>query len=162
VSVEVRDEVDGFAIDVAQQVFGQRGEPRFGVPVGRRGVAVDRAEIPLAVDQRVAEREILNHADHRVVDRAVAVGVIVLDHLADDTGGFRIRTRRQQPLVVHRVEDAAMDRFQTVADVRERAAHDDRHRIREERGANFVLDVYGDGAGSGGRRRCSAFGILRR
>src|SRR5881394_1745385 len=43
---------------------------------GRR-VVVDRAEVALAVDERVAHREVLCHPDQRVVDRLVPVGVVV-------------------------------------------------------------------------------------
>ena len=84
VAVVVRHEVDGLLVDVAQQLLAHRGEPRLGVAVGRRRVAVDAAEVPLPVDQRVAQREVLRHAHHRVVDRRVAVGVVVADHVADD------------------------------------------------------------------------------
>ena len=89
-AVEVRHEVDRLAVDVAEHLLGERGEARLGVAVGGGGVAVDRAEVALAVDQRVAHGEVLGHAHHRVVDRAVAVRVVVLEHLADDAGGLRV------------------------------------------------------------------------
>ena len=59
-------------------------EARFGVAVRRRRIAVDRAEVPLAVDERIAQREILHHAHERVVDRRVAVRVVLAEHVADD------------------------------------------------------------------------------
>ena len=45
----------------------------FGVALGRRIIAVDVAEVALAVDQRVADGEVLGEAGQRVVDRLVAV-----------------------------------------------------------------------------------------
>ena len=165
VAVEVRHEVDRLAVDVAQHLLGDGREPGLGVAVGRRRVAVDRAEVPLPVDQRVAEREVLDHAHQGVVDRLVAVRVVVLDHLADDAGGLRVGPRREQALVVHRVEDAAVDRLQAVAHVGERAAHDDRHRVVEERAADLVLDVHRDGARrepAGAAARVGGGGRLRR
>jgi hypothetical protein len=56
--VVIRLELDGVLVEVVEQRVGDAGEPRLGVPVGRRGVAVHRAEIALAVDQRQAHREI--------------------------------------------------------------------------------------------------------
>ena len=50
--VEVRDEVDSLLVEIRHHRFGERLEPRFGVAIGRRRVAVDRSEVPLAVDQR--------------------------------------------------------------------------------------------------------------
>ena len=60
------------------------GQARFGVAHRRRRIAVDRAEIALAVDQRQAHREILRHPHHRVVDRLVAMRMVFTHHVADD------------------------------------------------------------------------------
>jgi hypothetical protein len=60
------------------------------------------------------------------------VRVILAEHVADDRRGFpRPRTRRQVQVLEHRVEDAALDGLQAVADVRERARGDDRERVVE-------------------------------
>jgi hypothetical protein len=40
----------------------------------------------LAVDQGVTHGEVLGHAHHRVVDRRVAVGVVLPHDLTDDGG----------------------------------------------------------------------------
>jgi hypothetical protein len=100
-AVEVRDEVDRLAIDVPEHLLGQRVQPRLGVAVGGGGVAVDRAEVALAVDQRVPQREVLGHADHRVVDGRVAVRVVVLQHLPHHAGGLRVAAIGEQALLVH-------------------------------------------------------------
>ena len=47
---------------------------RISVTHRRRVVAVDRAEVALAVDQHVTHGEILRHADDGVIDGLVAVG----------------------------------------------------------------------------------------
>ena len=63
----------------------------FGVAHRRRRIAVDRAEIALAVDQQVAHRERLRHAHDRVVDRGIAVRVILADHVADHARALLVR-----------------------------------------------------------------------
>ncbi len=62
------------------------GHAGFGVAHGGGGVAVNGAEVALAIDQRVAHGEVLGHADHGVVDGLVAVGMVFAQHFADDTG----------------------------------------------------------------------------
>jgi hypothetical protein len=131
-------------------------EPGLGVAVGGGRIAVDRSEVALAVDERIAEREVLGHPHHRVVDRAVAVRVIVLEHLADHAGRLLEAARREQALLLHRVEDPPVDRLQAVAHVGQRAADDHRHRVVEERAPDLVLDVHGRRAPSGGA--CAAGG----
>jgi hypothetical protein len=57
------------------------------ISVYRGGVvSVDRSEVALAVHQHVAHREVLRHAHDGVVDRLVAVRVVLADHVADDAG----------------------------------------------------------------------------
>ena len=138
---------------------GDRAEPRLGVAVGGGRVAVDRAEVALAVHQQVTERPVLGHARHGLVDGRVAVRVVVLDHLADDAGALHVGAVREQPLVVHRVEDAAMNGLETVAHVGERAAHDHRHRVVEEGAPDLVLDVHRHRVGDA--RAIAAGGRLR-
>jgi hypothetical protein len=88
--VVVRNKIDRVFVDVQQEFGGDLSETRLGVAHGRCAVAIDRSEIPLPVDQGVAQIERLRHAHQRVIDRAVAVRVIVLHHLADRSGALAI------------------------------------------------------------------------
>ena len=65
-------------------------QPALGVARGG-GLEVGRAEVAVAVDERVAQREVLGHAHQRVVDRAVAVGVVLAHHVAGDPGALHVR-----------------------------------------------------------------------
>ena len=86
--VVVRDEFDGLFLDVGEQLRRDARQTRFGVPVGRRVIAIDDAPVSLPVDQRVAHRKILRHPHHRIVDGAC--------RRADDTR--RARLRRRSPI----------------------------------------------------------------
>ena len=44
-------EIDGFLVDVGEQLVGDLGQAHFGVAHRRRRIAVDRAEVALPVDQ---------------------------------------------------------------------------------------------------------------
>ncbi len=138
--IVVRLEIDGVLVDVLQQALRDAGESRLGVPHRRRRIAVHRAEIALALDQRQAHREILRHAHQRVVDRRVAVRMILAHHLADSIGTFAEAPIPGVPGHVHAMEDPAMHRLQPVADVWQRARHDHAHRVIEVRAFHLVFD----------------------
>ena len=127
--VVVRAEVDRVVVELAQHLLGELREPRLGVAHRRGRVVVDRAEVALAVDERVAHRERLRETHERVVDRLVAVRVMVAHHVADDVGGLDVRPARTVAVRPHRVEDAAVHGLQPVAHVRQGARDDDRHRV---------------------------------
>ena len=139
-AVVVLDEVDGVLVDVREQLRGDRGHARLGVPHRGRWVAVDRAEVALAVDERVAQREILGEANECVVQRHVAVRVVLAHHLADDRGALAVARGGGQAHLVHRVEDPAMDGLEAVAHVGQGAADDDAHRVVEIGGPQLLLD----------------------
>src|SRR5690606_4045029 len=143
-AVEVLDEVDGVLVDVREHRLGHGREARLGVAVSRWRVAVHRPEVALAVGQRVAQVPGLRQPAPGVVDRLVAVRVVLADHLADHAGALRVLPVRRQTHLVHGVQDAALDRLQTVADVRQRAVDDDRHRVVDEAAPQLVRDLYRD------------------
>ena len=140
VAVVGRGEVDRVLVEVAQHLHRQAREPRLRVAHGRRGVVVDGAEVPLPVDERVAHGEVLRHAHERVVDRRVAVRVVLAHHVADDRGALRARARRPEALLAHRVEHPPVHGLQPVAHVGQRAPDDDGHRVVEVRRAHLVLE----------------------
>ena len=138
--VVVRLELDRVLVDVGEQRLGGAGQARLGVAHGRRRIAVHRAEIALPGDQRQAHGEVLRHAHHGVVDRGVAVRVILAHHVADDAGGLAEGPRRIVAAFLHGVEDAPLHRLQPVARVGQRARHDHAHRVIEVGAPHLLFD----------------------
>ena len=81
-------EIDGVVVEAGEQGAGDGGEAGLGVAHGGRVIAVDVAEIALALDQRIADGEVLGEADQRIVDRGVAVRVELAHDVAHDAGAF--------------------------------------------------------------------------
>ena len=109
--VVVRLPIDGLFVDVGEHLAGEPAHPALGVAVGGRWIAIDRAEVALAVDEHVAHREVLSHADERVVDRRIAMRVILADDVADDARALHVRP---VPRVVQHAlgeQDAAVHRL---------------------------------------------------
>ncbi len=148
--VVVGAEGDGVVPEVVEHLLAEGGEARLGVAHRRRAVAVERAEVALALDQRVAQRELLRHAHHRLVGGDVAVRVVLAEHLADDRRRLpRPRTRREVQVLEHRVEDAALDGLQPVAHVGQRARGDDAQRVVEVPLLGGFLEIGFDGLSCG-------------
>ena len=89
-------EIDGVLVDARRASPGDGREPALGVAHRRGVIAVDIAEIALAVDQRVALGEILRQPDQRLVDRRFAMRVELADHVADDAGAFLVAASRDR------------------------------------------------------------------
>ncbi len=126
-----RAEIDRVLVDAFEQRLGHLGQPAFGVAHRRRVIAVDIAEIALAVDQRIALREILRQAHQRVIDRDVAMRVEFADDVAHHARAFLVARFGIELELAHGVEDAAMHRLQPVAHVGQRARHDGGERVGE-------------------------------
>ena len=78
-----------------------------------------------------------------VVDRKLAVRMILADHVADGARGFVVGTVGGEIVLAHRIEDAAVHGFQPVANVGQGAAHDHAHRVIEIAALHFVEDRNG-------------------
>src|SRR3546814_16730878 len=133
----------GVLVDVLQQGGGGgTRQPRLGVAHGRRRIAVHGAEVALAVDQRQAHGEVLRQAHHGVVDRAVAVRVVLTHDVADHARRLAVRPVPVVAGLLHGVEDAAVHGLQPVAHVRPRPRTAHAHGVIQVGG--FQLPLYGD------------------
>src|SRR6185295_10963298 len=100
-----------------------------------------RAEIALTVDQQIAHRERLRHADHRVVHGAVAVRMVFTDDVADDAGRLLVGLVPVVRELPHGVEHTAMHGLQPVAHVGQRTPDDHAHRIVEVGLPHLVFEI---------------------
>src|SRR5215213_1490150 len=141
--VEVRDEVDRVGAYVPEHLGRHPHQACLGVAHGGRRITVNTPEVPLAVHQRVAHREVLCQPGERVVDRRVAVRVVFTDDLADDRRALAVRPVRLEAEVVHSVEHAPVDWLEAVPHVRQGARDDNAHRVGKERVLYLVF--YGVG-----------------
>ena len=139
--VEVGVEVDGVLADVDDHLLGDAGQARLGVAHGGRWVAVDAAEVTLAVDQEVAHGEILRQAHHRIIDRAIAVGVVLAEDLADDTRALLVGPVVAEAHVEHGVQDAPLDGLEAIAHIRQGTRRDHAHGVIQIRALHLIFDV---------------------
>ena len=151
--------IDRILVEVVEQQLRDLGQAGFGVPHGGRHIAVHRAEIALPVDQGHAHGEFLRHAHHRVIDRLVAVGMVFTDDVADGARRLAVRLVPLEPVLVHRIEDAAVHRLEAVARVGQRSRHDHAHGVVEVGAFHLVEDGYGTNIR--GRRRLRRLRIFR-
>ena len=89
-------EIDRILIEIFQQAHRRLGQPCFGVAHGGGWIGVHRAEIALTIHERQAHRPILRQTCQCVINRGVAMRVIITHHVADDLGRLTIRPTRNE------------------------------------------------------------------
>ena len=138
-AVVVGPEVHRLLVDIGQHFMGDLGETDFRVTHGRGAVAVNGAEVPLTIYQHVAQREILRHAHNRVVHRAVAVRVVLTNHVTHDTRRFLVWAIPVVVELMHRKQHPAVHGLETVAGVGQGSAHDHAHRVIKVTAAHLLF-----------------------
>ena len=118
------------------------GHARFGVTHGGWRVALDRPEISLAIDQRLAHRPRLRHVHKRGVNHRFAVRMIITAGVAADFCALAVLPPREKRQVVHRVKNSSLRRLEAVARVRQGTRDDHRHRVIEERPRYFFGHIH--------------------
>ena len=136
--VEVRLEGDRILSDVFEHVTCNPVEPALRVSHSRGWVAIDAAEVALAVHQRVAQGEILSHPDHGLVNRRVAVGVVFPHHFTDRTRRFRVLLVVRVTAFEHPVEHTSVHGLEPVTGVGEGPTDDHRHGVVDVRRPHFL------------------------
>ncbi len=156
--------VDRVHIQVFQHQVADLGQACLGVAHRGCVVAVDGAEVALAVDEHIAQAEILGHAHHGIVHGRIAMGVVLTQHFTDDTGALFVGlVVCKTQIAVHRIENAAMDRLQAVAHVGQGPGDDYAHCVVEVGVLHGMGDVNRhDGADCGVTGRVSVCGAHRK
>ena len=139
--VVIGGEINGVLVEVAEQFLSRLGEAALGVAVGGGRVAIDRAEIALGIDQRVAEDPGLGEAHQCIVDGSIAMRVVVPQHLADDLGALVVGPVVQQTDAQHRIKNAPLDRLETVPRIGQGARNNHRHRVIDVGRLHDVGDI---------------------
>ncbi len=121
--------VDRVLVDPVEQKLGGGRQLALGVAHGGGVIAVDVAEIALAVDQRVALGEVLGQPNHGVIDRLVPVRMEPADHVPHHPGALLGRACGVEPHLAHRIEHAPLAGLQPVAHVRQRPVGDGRQGV---------------------------------
>ena len=86
----------------------------------------------------------LSHTDEGHIDRAVAVGMVLAEHFADDTRALLVRAAVEIAEFPHAVKDASVDGFEAVPHVGQGTGYDDGHRIVDVTLLHLLLDVHFD------------------
>ena len=141
--VEVRVPVHGVLFEVTEHFVRDFRKAGLGVAVGRRGIAVDGAEVAVAVDEHIAHGEVLRQTHECIIDRRVAVRMIAAQHVADAGRGLFERLVGRQIILIHGIENAAVHGLEAVAHVRQRTADNDRHGILHVAGFHFMHQLRG-------------------
>ena len=85
-AVIVFAKIDSILFDIIKHRHGNLRHTGFRVAHGCRWITIDGAEITLTVNQRQPQRKILGHAYQGVINRLVAMGMILTHDIADNTG----------------------------------------------------------------------------
>ncbi len=76
-AVIVRHEVNRVFINITEHFQRDFRHTHFRITHRRRRIAVNRTEVAVTVYQRITDGEILRHADSRIINRRIAVGVVL-------------------------------------------------------------------------------------
>ena len=85
--------------------------------------------------------EVLTHTNKGVIDRSVAVRVVLTDDVTDDGCALHVVAVGTHALVEHAPEDPPLYRLQPITRIGQRPGHDDRHGVVQEGLLHLLLDL---------------------
>ena len=140
--VVVRHKIDGLLFQIFHHGHAEVSQTRFGVTHGSRWVPFHRAEVSLAVDQRLTHGPVLTHIDECGINDRLTVRVVVSRGVAANLRALDVLLAGSEVQLAHREKDAPLRWLQSITHVRKGARDDNRHRVVEEGCREFL--GYGD------------------
>ncbi len=113
-------------------------ETRLGITHRSRRIALDGTEVPLSLDEAVAHRPRLSHVYQCRVNRGLTVRVVVTGGITTDLRTFPVVFAGSETEVIHRQQNPALRRLQSIAHVGQSPRNDNRHRVVEKRARHFI------------------------
>ena len=133
-------EINGVFVQPFKQRLGHRGHARLSISACRGVIAINISKISLTIDQWIAQVKILGQTRHCVINRGIAMWVVIPHHIARDFRRFTEAPVRGQTQLAHCKQDAAMNGFQAITRIRQGAMHDGGQRILQIARANGTAE----------------------
>ena len=109
--VEIQAELHGILFDVSKKLQRKRRHACFRIAHRSCTVAIHRTEIAMPIHKRHLHIEVLRHAHHCIINRAVAMRMIFTKAIAHNARALPVRLVRCYAKAHHRVKDTALHRF---------------------------------------------------
>ena len=119
--VKVEIPVDRVFIYITQKLESKRLKLDLGITHCSRAVAVHRTEVTMSRYKRFAHVERLRKSDHGIVYRRVAVRMIFCKTVADYSRTFLVIFIGEHALIVHRIQNTALNGLKSVLHPRQRS-----------------------------------------
>ena len=136
--VIISHKIDGFLVDIVEHMNRQFIHFRLGITVGGGRVTVNVTEVAVPVNQRIAQRKILRHTNHCVINAGVAVRMISTEHRTDGIGALTVGFIGGQSVFVHSVKNTAVYGFKAVTHIGQRTPDKHRHTVLQHTCPYFV------------------------
>ena len=139
--VEVVHHVNRIFVEVVHNVLSHLGESAFRISHGGSRVAVHATEVTLSVNKRITHIPILCHSHESSVYRAVAVWVILSEHLTYYAGTFLVWFVTCVSDTHHTKENSSMHGLEAVSHIWQGTSHNNRHGIVDVRRLHLFLNI---------------------
>ena len=130
-TIVIGDEINSAFVELVEQQACKGRQTSLRIAHGRRIIAISGTKVTLTINEGVTQGKLLRHSDQGVIRCLVTVRVVFAQHITHYAGGLHGLGTRLQTHGLHRVKNPALNRLLPIADVRQRATANDRHRVIE-------------------------------
>ena len=115
--VKGRNHIHSIFLDILQHLFGDTLQTALGVTARSRRVAVSSTEVTLRFDQPLTQTEILPQTHQCIVDRRIAVRVVITHNFTDHFCTLHGLVTFGDAHAVHGIQNTPVHRFQAVTHI---------------------------------------------
>ena len=117
--VKVPSKRNGIFLNILQKIASHLRQACLSITHRCWWITVHGTIVPVHLNENLTVFPVLRHADHGIVDGAVTVGVEIPHDVPDRLGRLTVAFVKGVAVLVHGIKNTALNRLQTIANVRQ-------------------------------------------
>ena len=139
-TIEVVAEINRILLNIGQHLNANLVHAGLSIARCCWLITVHRTEVTLTLNERIAHLPRLSKVHHRHINRRITMWVVFTHYFTDDTRGLNSSMWSLPAVLIHCIQDTAVNRLQTIAYIWKRTINQDRHRIAKETILHHILN----------------------
>ncbi|KXT93571.1 hypothetical protein SMIDD26_00807 [Streptococcus mitis] len=141
IGIIVINEVNRILIDITKHLQSNLAHTCLSITLGGSTISIHGTKVSMPIYKHVTVTPPLSHTDHGFIDRGIPVWVIFTHDIPCNTSRFFMRFVWSNTQFIHSIENATVNRFQAISNIRKSPRYDNTHGVIDKARLHLLCQI---------------------